>query len=99
MDLTRVILGSNPGLTGMRQIPDMCERDKTIHLNEMKIISIFKDHRVSAKAWINEMLPLFVVGVDPDKIRRAFWDMPPNGWFEFNCATKVLSFCYVEKKA
>jgi hypothetical protein len=98
MNFKRVVLGSNPGLTKIRNIPDICQREKTIHLNEMRVISIFRDYRPSAKEWINEMLPQFIVGVSPEKIRQVFWDMPPNGWYEFNCATKTLSFCYVEKK-
>jgi hypothetical protein len=98
MECKRVILGSNPGLTAILKIPDICERDKTITLNEMKILTIFKDTRPSARAWIDEMLPHFVLGISADKIRQVFWDMPSSGWMEFDGGRKTLSFCYLEKK-
>ena len=98
MECKRVLLGSNPGLKAIFKIPDMCEREKTITMNEMKILTIFKDRRPTAKKWIDELLPHLVLGISADKIRQAFWDMPQNGWMEFDAGRKTLSFCYLEKK-
>lgn len=98
MEVKRVLLGSNPGLIRIRQIPDMCVRDKTITLNEMKLLTIFQDTRPSARQWIDETLPQLVLGISADKMRQVFWDMPQGGWMEFDVARKTLSFCYLEKK-
>ena len=97
MECKRVILGSNPGLQTIKPIPDMCRRDKTIGMNQMGIISIFKDRRPTAQAWIDEVLPTLVLSPSADKIRKTFWEMPPNGWMEFDMARKTLSYCSLEK--
>lgn len=98
MECKRVLLGSNPGLKAYYKIPDICEREKTIFLNEMKVLLMFKDTRPSARQFLDELLPHLVLGISADKIRQVFWDMPPNGWMEFDTARKTLSFCYLEKK-
>ena len=98
MDVKRVILGSNPRLSGAIRIPDMCQHDKTITVNQYKVMTIFKDYRPTARKFIDEFLPLTVIGIQPEKIRQLFWEMPQNGWMEFDVARKTLSFCYVEKK-
>lgn len=98
MEVKRVILGSNPGLQTIQTIPDMCVRDKTITVNPFRVITIFQDRRPTAKAWIDEVLPTLVISLSADKIRKAFWEMPSNGWMEFDMARKTLSFCYLEKK-
>jgi hypothetical protein len=98
MECKRVILGSNPDVQVSFRIPDMCEKDKTIHMNEMKILTLFKDYRPTAKKFLDELLPHLVIGISADKIRQVFWDMPQGGWMEFDGGRKTLSFCYIEKK-
>jgi hypothetical protein len=76
----------------------MCQQDKTITVNQYKVMTIFKDYRPTAKKFIDDFLPLTVIGITPEKIRQVFWDMPQNGWMEFDVGRKTLSFCYLEKK-
>jgi hypothetical protein len=98
MECKRVILGSNPDVKVAFRIPEICEQAKTIHMNEMKILTLFKDYRPTAKKFLDELLPHLVIGISADKIRQVFWDMPEGGWMEFDGGRKTLSFCYIEKK-
>lgn len=98
METKRVILGSNPGLTMLPEIPDICERDKTIFKNPLRVITMWPDRRSAAIQWIEAALPLMVIGLTPEALFKAFYTMPPGGWMEFDCARKTLSFCWLEKK-
>ena len=98
METKRVILGANPGLTHLPEIPTICETDKTIHKNELRVILMWPDIRTKAREWIEAAVPQMVIGVDAKKLLHAFWTMPPGSWWEFDCHRKTLSFCYLEKK-
>jgi hypothetical protein len=98
MECKRFVLGGNPGLNRIKKLPKVCVDDRTIYINEMKTLFIFKDIRPEAKQWIDETLPSFVTGISADVIRRAFWEMPQGCWYEYDFPRSQLSFSYLEKK-
>lgn len=97
MEVKRVILGSHPS-PNYKSIPDICERSRTIYKSQLDVLFMFKDKRLSAQAWINEMLPTFCLGIPAEKLRELFWSMPEGSWYEFDYGRKTLSFCSLIKK-
>ena len=96
MDIRREVIGANPSYK-MRPIPRICDRDRTIFLNALGIISIFRDRRVEAVEWIEASLPTMWIG-RPEQILSVFWNSPENTWFEFDTGRNTLSICSLEKK-
>ena len=100
MELKRIVLGGNPSAL-ISHIPDICVKERTITLNKLKILQIFRDKRPTARAWIDENLPRLMI-MDShrmDMFKVWFWDqMPDNGWLEFDFGNKTLSLCLLEKK-
>lgn len=100
MEHRKVVLGGNPSAQ-IRPIPDMCVKDRTITLNKMKVLNIFKDRRPTAQAWINDAIPRLIIMDDHKKQKLVTWfweEMPNNSWLEFDFGTKLLSLCVLEKK-
>lgn len=100
MEVQRTILGGNPSAQ-ISHIPDSCERSRTITLNKLLILQIFKDKTPSGRQWIDENLPRLMImdEVKMEKFRVWFWDqMPDSGWLEFNFGNKTLSLCVLQKK-
>lgn len=98
MEVKKTLIGNHPN-PFMKDIPDICVRDRTITLNKLKELRIFPDRRPSARAWINDVIPRIYFGNNPDKLINFFWnEMPSNGWLEFDFGTKTLYLCTLEKK-
>lgn len=100
MEFQRVALGANPSAQ-ISHIPELCVKDRTITLNKLKILQIFRDRRPTAQRWIDENLPRLMImdAVKMEKFRMWFWDeMPDNAWLEFDFGKKTLSLCVLEKK-
>lgn len=100
MEHKKVVLGGNPSAQ-IRPIPDMCVQDRTITLNKMAVLNIFKDRRPTAQAWINDAIPRLIIMDDHKKQKLVTWfweEMPNNSWLEFDFGTKLLSLCILEKK-
>ena len=100
MELKRHILNANPAAKLLSPIPDSCRSERTLSINAMKVLSIFRDKRPTAQAWINKNLPALLL-MEPhqkEEFLRWFWDkMPENGWLEFDFGTHTLSLCVLEK--
>ena len=97
MEVKRGFLGTNPNAPKI-PIPQPCIDSKSIYLSDMGVLYLFKDTRTIAKMYIEEILPQLAIQLPKDKLIEAFWKIPDNGWFEFDYATKVLSYCFLEKK-
>lgn len=98
MEVQQILIGSNPDAK-ISYIPDMCTKERTITLNKMKQLHIFKDKRPTAQAWINENLPRLLITDTPDKFVNWFWhEMPDNGFLEFDFGKKTLHLCILQKK-
>ena len=100
MEVKKVILGANP-LALIDKIPDECVTSRTITLNKLKVLQIFKDRRPNAITWIEANIPRLII-LDPAKKQKLvnwFWsEMPNDSWLEFDFGTKVLSLCILKKK-
>ena len=99
MELKRYLLGSNPSAQ-ITPLPDICVRERTITLNKMKVLHIFRDRRKVAMDWIDENLPRLVVmdSHQIEKLKKWFWlEMPDNEWLEFDFGKKTLCLCVLEK--
>jgi len=98
MELKRTCIGANPSAR-ITPIPDVCVRDRTITLNKMKVLHIFRDRRKVALEWIEDNLPRLIL-MDThqiDKLKKWFWlEMPENGFLEFDFGKKTLSLCLLE---
>lgn len=100
MEVERKILGGNPAAL-IHPIPDMCAQTRTITLNKLKVLHIFRDRRTTAMDYINDTLPRLIIMDKPqiEKLKRWFWlEMPDNGYLEFDFGKKTLSFCLLKKK-
>lgn len=98
MEVQRTLIGSHPGAR-ISPIPDMCMRERTITLNKLHILQIFKDKRPTASTWINQNLPCLLITDQPQKFVEWFWtQMPDNAWLEFDFGRKVLTLCVLKKK-
>jgi hypothetical protein len=77
--------------------PRECVDAKTIFLNEVKVLTLFKDRRLLAVYYIREIL--HAIGApNPDKMVQWFYhEMPSSGYLEMDYLTGRLSFCFVEK--
>lgn len=77
--------------------PKECVDAKTIFLNELKVLTLFKDRRLIAVAYVRNIL--HAMGVpQPDKMVEWFYkEMPDNGYLEMDYPSGRLSFCFVEK--
>jgi hypothetical protein len=96
MELRREVIGANPGFV-LKDIPRVSGKDKTIFINDLGVISIFRDRRPEATKWITEVLPTMWIG-RAEEILAVFWNSPENTWFEFDTGRKTLSICSLEKK-
>lgn len=97
MNVKRGFLGTNPNAPHI-PIPQPCVDSKSIYLSATDVLYLFKDTRTIAKMYIEEILPQLCLQAPKEKLIEAFYKMPDNGWFEFDYATKVLSYCFLEKK-
>lgn len=98
MEVKRTLINANPNAR-ISPIPDQCQRERTITLNKIYILQIFKDKRPSGVAWINENLPRLILSDTPQKFIDWFWnELPTNGWLEFDFGRKTLTLCVLEKK-
>ena len=99
MEVKRYLLGGNPSAQ-ITHLPDSCVRERTITLNKMKVLHIFRDRRAEAIAWIEDNLPRLAI-MDKhqmDKFKKWFWlEMPDNGFLEFDFGKKTLCLCVLEK--
>ncbi len=77
--------------------PRDCVDAKTIFLNEVKVLTMFKDRRLMAVSYMREIL--HAMGVpQADKLLEWFYkEMPDNGFLEMDYLSGRLSFCSVEK--
>jgi hypothetical protein len=77
--------------------PRLCVDDKTIFLNEVKVLTMFKDRRLMAVNYMRQIL--HAIGCpQPDKIVEWFYqEMPDNGYLEMNYLNGRLSLCVLEK--
>jgi len=77
--------------------PRECVDAKTIFLNEVKVLTLFKDRRLIAVAYMRNIL--HAIGVPKaDKLVEWFYqEMPDNAYLEMDYPTGRLSFCFVEK--
>ena len=77
--------------------PRECVDAKTIFLNELKVLTMFKDRRLIAVYYMREIL--HAMGVPrAEKICEWFYkEMPDNGYLEMDYLTGRLSFCLLEK--
>lgn len=100
MEVKKTVLGSYPN-AHITSIPDLCVRDRTITVNKMHILHIFKDRRPFAIQWIEDNLPRLVIMDDHQKKKLLHWfwtEMPDNGFLEFDFGKNTLYFCSLEKK-
>jgi len=97
MNVKRCILGAGPEYK-WKPIPALCVREKTITLNDLGRITIFKDRRPEAIEWIESVLPTMWIG-PREEILAAFWNTPDTNWFEFETGAKTLSICWIENKS
>ena len=91
------IIGGNPDYK-WKPIPSICERDKTITTNALGRVTIFRDRRPEAIAWIESVLPTMYIG-RREEILAAFWLSPDTTWFEFDTGRGVLSICWLENNS
>ena len=79
-------------------IPETCLKEKTITLNLMTQLHLFKDRRPEAVEYINGFLT-HLGYPNAEKLVSWFWnEMPDNGFLQFDYATKILCFCLIDKK-
>ena len=97
MFVRRGFVGTNPNAPRV-PIPKPCYDARTIYLNELDILTIFKDRRDFAQKYVEEVLPQLALQVQKDKLLHVYKNLPDNGYFEFDYGTKVLSYCSLEKK-
>lgn len=99
MEVRRIVLGANPSAR-ITHLPDQCVSDRTITLNKLGVLQIFRDKRLTARTWIKDNLPRLAI-MEPDKMEKLhdwFWnEMPDNGWLEFDFGRKTLVLCLLEK--
>ena len=98
MNLKRVQIGVFPDARyRFLEPPRECVDAKTIFLNEVKVLTMFKDKRLVAVYYMREIL--HAMGVPkPEKLLEWFYkEMPDNGYLEMDYPTGRLSFCSVEK--
>lgn len=96
MNVRRGFLGTSPN--GPRiPIPRVCLDSRTIYVNELDCLCMFKDTREVAKNYLEMILPLLAIQIPKDKLLEGFWKMPENAWMEFDYGRKVLSICFLEK--
>ena len=100
MNVNRIILCATPNAS-VYPIPDICTQDRTITLNKLGILQIFKNKKPTAQAWIHTNLPRLLL-FDPHQKERFmnwFWnELPENGWLEFDFGRHTHSLCLLEKK-
>ena len=97
MQVKKGFLGTNPNAARI-PIPQACIDSKSIYLSATDVLYLFKDTRMIARMYIEDILPQLCLQAPKDKLIEAFWKMPDNGYMEFDYTTKVLSYCSFEKK-
>ena len=97
MEVTRHFVSTCINPPNLR-IPTMCYDARTIYVNQMDILFLWKDKREIARQFLDGLLPILAPLVPRDALLTAFWTTPDNVWFEFDYRTKVLSYCSLEKK-
>ena len=95
METHRWVLGGNPSFV-MKKIPEQCVKEKTITLNALGILTMFRDRTPMAVEWIEEMFPTMWIG-PREQLISVFWNTPENTWFEFDTGRKTLFLCSLEK--
>jgi len=77
--------------------PRACIDDKTIFLNELKVLTMFKDQRLMAVYYMREILCAIGVPQSEKLLEWFYKEMPDTGYLEMDYLTGRLSFCFVEK--
>jgi hypothetical protein len=77
--------------------PRVCVDDKTIFLNEVKVLTMFKDRRLMAVAYMKAILDAMGVPRADKLVEWFYTEMPDYGFLEMEYPTGRLSFCCVEK--
>lgn len=98
MRVKRGFLGTNPNAPRI-PIPRACVDSRTIYINELDCLCLFKDTRQVARDYLEMVLPQLAIQLPKDKLIEAFWKMPDNAWMEFDYGRKVLSICFLEKNS
>ena len=96
MRVKRGFLATSPNAPRI-PIPRACLDSRTIYINELDVLCLFKDTREVARAYIETILPLLALQIPKDSLIATFWKMPDNAWMEFDYGRKVLSICFLEK--
>ena len=98
MKIKRGFLATSPNAPRI-PIPRACVDSRTLYINELDTLCLFKDKRQVAQDYINQILPLLALQIPKDKLLEGFWSMPENAWMEFDYGRKVLSICFLEKNS
>ena len=77
--------------------PQECLEDRTIFLNEVKVLTMFKDKRLLAVAYMKAILDAMGAPQSDKMLQWFYHEMPDNGYLEMDYSTGRLSFCCLEK--
>ncbi len=81
-----------------KEPPFICRRDKTIRFDTFgRTLSIFKDTRPEAEAYIKEVLPTLLTDMDADKKAIKLYNGLDGQWLEFDFLTNLLYLCSIKK--
>jgi len=78
--------------------PKECVDAKTITLNELKVLTIFKDRRLMAVSYLDTLFKVMGVPNHEALVRWFYEEMPDNGYLEMDYPRGRLCFCILEKK-
>ena len=98
MKLLRIEIGYYPDARHRFIVPPQeCIEDRTIFLNEVKVLSMFFDKRPLAVLYMKEILKAIGVPKHRELLHWFHEEMPPSGYLEMDYLSGRLSYCSVEK--
>lgn len=81
-----------------KEPPFYCRRDKTIRFDTFgRTLSIFKDTRPEAVAYIKEVLPTLLIDQKPEETAMRLYNGLDSQWLEFDFVTNLLYLCSIKK--
>jgi len=97
MEFHRVVLSKafNPK---RKDPPRVCRQEKTISFNSINTtLLMFKDSRREAQDYIREILPTFLMVLNPEEAAMKLYNSLDGQWLEFDFLTNTLSICSTKK--
>lgn len=81
-----------------KEPPYMCRRDKTIRFDTFgRTLTIFKDTRPEAVAYVKEVLPTLLTDMDAQRKAMNLFNSLDAQWLEFDFTTNLLHLCSIKK--